>query len=85
MLTGATCVRGDGRGVRLGIEEPHAPWGNLLHETQNMGTFVDFPWFLIPGLFIFLIVFAFNFFGDGVRDALDPKCLIWAIPEFEQF
>jgi peptide/nickel transport system permease protein len=33
----------------------------------------SFPWFLTPGLFIFLTVLAFNFLGDGLRDALDPK------------
>ncbi len=59
----------------VGIEEPQASWGNMLHEAQNIRALVDFPWLLIPGVFIFLTVFAFNFFGDGVRDALDPKYL----------
>jgi peptide/nickel transport system permease protein len=33
------------------------------------------PWILIPGFFIFMAVMAFNFLGDGLRDALDPKTL----------
>lgn len=59
----------------VGIEEPYPSWGNMLQDAQNIRALVDFPWLLIPGLFIFITVFAFNFFGDGVRDALDPKYL----------
>lgn len=59
----------------VGIEEPQASWGNMLNEAQNLGSLVSFPWVLIPGFFIFLTVFAFNFFGDGVRDSLDPRYL----------
>lgn len=59
----------------VGIEEPSASWGNMLNEAQNIRALVDFPWLLIPGFFIFVTVFAFNFFGDGVRDALDPRYL----------
>jgi len=59
----------------VGIEEPQASWGNMLNEAQNLGALVSFPWVLIPGFFIFLTVFAFNFFGDGVRDSLDPRYL----------
>jgi peptide/nickel transport system permease protein len=59
----------------VGIEEPYASWGNMLNEAQNIRALVDFPWLLIPGVFIFVTVFAFNFFGDGVRDALDPRYL----------
>lgn len=59
----------------VGIEEPQASWGNMLNEAQNIRALVDFPWLLIPGFFIFITVFAFNFFGDGVRDALDPRYL----------
>jgi len=59
----------------VGIEEPQASWGNMLTEAQALRALVDFPWLLTPGVFIFLAVFAFNFLGDGVRDALDPKYL----------
>lgn len=59
----------------VGIEEPQASWGNMLNEAQNIRALVDFPWLLIPGVCIFVTVFAYNFFGDGIRDALDPKYL----------
>ena len=59
----------------VGIEEPQASWGNMLQQGQNIRALTDFPWLLIPGVFIFITVFAFNFFGDGVRDALDPRYL----------
>lgn len=59
----------------VGIEEPQASWGNMLSDAQNIRALVDFPWVMIPGVFIFVTVFAFNFFGDGVRDALDPRYL----------
>jgi peptide/nickel transport system permease protein len=57
----------------LGVSEPQAAWGLMLR-----GAAVDFaeraPWMAIfPGLAISLSVFAFNLFGDSLRDALDPK------------
>jgi len=57
----------------LGVQEPTPAWGLMLH-----GAAVDFaeaaPWMaLFPGLAISLAVFAFNLFGDSLRDALDPK------------
>jgi peptide/nickel transport system permease protein len=44
----------------------------LLFSAQNVTALAHTPWLLIPGLFILLIVIAFNFFGDGLRDAADP-------------
>jgi peptide/nickel transport system permease protein len=57
----------------LGVQEPHAAWGLMLR-----GAAVEFaetaPWMAIfPGVAISLAVFAFNLFGDSLRDALDPK------------
>jgi peptide/nickel transport system permease protein len=59
----------------LGVGEPSASWGLMLASAQEGGfqTFTTRPWMLVPGLFIFLVVLAFNFVGDGVRDALDPR------------
>lgn len=59
--------------IGLGIQEPHASWGNLLSEAMNVGEIKFHPWILIPGLFIFFAVMAFNFLGDGLRDAFDPR------------
>lgn len=59
----------------LGISDPNASWGLMLAVAQEGGmqTFTNRPWMLIPGIFIFVVVLAFNFIGDGLRDALDPK------------
>lgn len=59
----------------LGISEPASSWGLMLAVAQEGGiqTFTQRPWMLVPGLFIFLAVLAYNFVGDGLRDALDPK------------
>ena len=57
----------------LGIQDPHASWGNLLSEAMAIAQIKFHPWILIPGIFIFVTVMAFNFLGDGLRDAFDPK------------
>lgn len=56
----------------LGVEEPLTSWGVLISEgTKSMETS---PWMLIiPGLFLSATLVAFNFLGDGLRDALDPR------------
>ena len=57
----------------LGIREPMASWGNMLSAAQNLTTLTSRPWILAPGFAIFLATLSFNFLGDGLRDALDPK------------
>ncbi|MBI3770489.1 MAG: ABC transporter permease [Deltaproteobacteria bacterium] len=57
----------------LGIQEPSASWGNLLADAQNVQSIAQFPWILSPGVFIFMTIMAFNFLGDYLRDALDPR------------
>jgi peptide/nickel transport system permease protein len=59
----------------VGIQPPEASWGNMLTAAQNNRQLIDFPWVLIPGVFIFLAVMAWNFLGDGLRDAADPRTL----------
>jgi len=56
----------------LGLREPVVSWGVLLYAAQNVRSLVLMPWLLIPGLFVVLAVLAFNFVGDGMRDAADP-------------
>lgn len=58
--------------IGLGIQDPHASWGNLLSEAMGIMQIKFYPWILLPGLFIFITVIAFNVLGDGLRDALDP-------------
>jgi len=56
----------------LGIKEPMTSWGLLLSDAQNLQALNLYPWLLIPALFIIVAVLAFNFVGDGLRDAVDP-------------
>lgn len=56
----------------LGVQPPIAEWGDMLGRVRGM--VLVYPHMLIfPGLAITLAVLAFNLFGDGLRDALDPK------------
>ncbi len=57
----------------LGITEPQSSWGLMLSIARNYRIVNQFPWFLVPGFLIFLAILAWNFFGDGIRDAVDPK------------
>lgn len=59
----------------VGISEPQASWGNMLQQAQSVRVLVSFPWIIAPGFLIFITVLAFNFLGDGLRDALDKKNL----------
>ena len=56
----------------LGIRPPLTSWGVLLQEAQNIETLANYPWLLAPLFFIAVAVLAFNFLGDGLRDASDP-------------
>ena len=56
----------------LGLRPPLTSWGVLLKEAQNIQSLVLYPWLLIPGLFVAVSILAFNFLGDGLRDAADP-------------
>jgi peptide/nickel transport system permease protein len=58
----------------LGVQEPAASWGNMLNLARSVRVLTSFPWLLFaPGTAIFVTVMAFNFLGDGLRDALDPR------------
>jgi len=59
----------------VGIQEPNASWGNMLTAAQNTEYLQSYPWLLAPGAAIFVTVLAFNFLGDGLRDAADVKSL----------
>ena len=56
----------------LGLRPPITSWGVLLSESQNINVVVLYPWLLLPVVPVMLVVLAFNFFGDGLRDAADP-------------
>ncbi len=56
----------------LGLRPPAVSWGTLMKDAQNVRTLAFHPWLIIPGLFVIIVVLAFNFLGDGLRDAADP-------------
>jgi peptide/nickel transport system permease protein len=56
----------------LGLRPPAISWGVLLQDAQNLQALVISPWLLIPSLAVIIAVLAFNFMGDGIRDAADP-------------
>ncbi len=63
--------------IGLGVQEPAASWGNMLAQARSIRVLTSFPWMLLaPGTAIFTTVLAFNFFGDGLRDALDPRRIL---------
>ena len=56
----------------LGLRPPITSWGVLLNEAQNISVVALYPWLMIPVIPVILTVLAFNFLGDGLRDAADP-------------
>ena len=56
----------------LGLQAPAISWGVLLKDAQHIRVLANTPWLLLPGVFVFVTVLAFNFVGDGMRDAADP-------------
>ncbi len=56
----------------LGLRPPITSWGVLLQEAQNVQAVAMQPWLLTPAVFVVVAVLAFNFVGDGLRDAADP-------------
>jgi peptide/nickel transport system permease protein len=56
----------------LGLREPVESWGVLLFAAQSIRAIDQAPWLMIPGVFVIIAVLAFNFVGDGLRDAADP-------------
>ena len=58
--------------IGLGVQPPTAEWGSMMSESLTY--FRDTPTLVVfPGLAIMITIFAFNLFGDGLRDALDPR------------
>ncbi len=56
----------------LGLRPPVTSWGVLLTEAQNINVVALYPWLMWPVVPVIITVLAFNFFGDGLRDAADP-------------
>lgn len=56
----------------LGLRPPTVSWGVLLQDAQNIGSVAIYTWLMIPAILVIVTVLAFNFVGDGLRDAADP-------------
>ena len=56
----------------LGLRPPAISWGVLLQQAQNVQTVAISPWLMLPAVPVIIAVVAFNFLGDGLRDAADP-------------
>ena len=56
----------------LGLRAPITSWGVLLTEARNVSVVALYPWLLFPMVPVILVILAFNFLGDGLRDAADP-------------
>jgi peptide/nickel transport system permease protein len=56
----------------LGLRPPAMSWGVLLQDAQNIQAVALSPWLLIPAVPVVIVILAFNFMGDGLRDAADP-------------
>ena len=56
----------------LGLRPPAISWGVLLQDAQNIQTMANTPWLLLVAVPVIVVILAFNFLGDGLRDAADP-------------
>jgi len=56
----------------VGLRPPVVSWGVMLQETQKVAVLALYPWLLWPAVAVIIVVLAFNFLGDGLRDAADP-------------
>jgi len=58
--------------IGLGLQPPAISWGVLLRDAQAIRVLALSPWILLPAVFVVISILAFNFVGDGLRDAADP-------------
>ena len=56
----------------LGLQPPAVSYGVMLQAAQNIQTIALTPWLMVPAIPVIIVVLAFNFLGDGLRDAADP-------------
>ena len=56
----------------IGLRPPITSWGILLTEARSVNIIALYPWLMTPVIPVILVILAFNFLGDGLRDAADP-------------
>lgn len=73
-VSGAVLTESSLSFLGMGVQAPQASWGNIIYQAQNIAVLTGRPWVWIPpGICIVIVVIGFNFIGEGLRDALDPK------------
>lgn len=73
-IAGAVLTESSLSFLGMGVQTPQASWGNIIYAAQNLLVLTARPWvWLPPGICIVLVAVGFNFIGEGIRDALDPK------------
>lgn len=76
-ISGAVLTESSLSFLGMGVQTPQASWGNIIYAAQNLTVLTARPWvWMPPGICIVLVVVGFNFIGEGLRDALDPKTII---------
>lgn len=58
--------------IGIGLRDPVVSWGVMLNDALNIAAIAKYPWLMLPGAALVITVLAFNFLGDGLRDAADP-------------
>lgn len=58
--------------LHVGLRPPAVSWGVQLQDAQQINVIANYPWMMVPAFAVIIIVLAFNFLGDGLRDAADP-------------
>ena len=58
--------------IGIGLRDPVVSWGVMLNDALNIAAIAKYPWLMSPGVALVITVLAFNYLGDGLRDAADP-------------
>jgi peptide/nickel transport system permease protein len=58
--------------IGIGLRDPVVSWGVMLNDALNIAAIAKYPWLMLPGVALVITVLAFNYLGDGLRDAADP-------------
>ena len=58
--------------IGVGLRKPVVSWGVMLNDALNIAAIAKYPWLMFPGAALMITVLAFNYLGDGLRDAADP-------------
>lgn len=75
-VSGAVLTESSLSFLGMGVQAPQASWGNIIYLAQNIAVLTMRPWvWMPPGICIVIVVICFNYIGEGLRDAFDPRTL----------